>query len=307
MSKFKNHKLLFQNNKFLDNIISNYIKFGCLNEKECKIMSSDDSTTRQRNNIKLQEINNDENTIFMLTGDGTSDVLLNTDPKDDRLFWNEILYCEGREKCYLRGKLHGLLLFVFPILLWWYYEAGKGNPIGLSICLFYLMMNFITFLVSASFHLGRWSKRTEIILQKIDHCMVAIYVMSKYFPMSLLLLPDYIGLSHFFLVVCITIWNNYYVWHSNSNSLRLVALAGVQLPFLYFYYQYMSDLEWAMNWVAVITQIIAGYIFTNELTPSWFNPDIATYHEVYHIISAITGGAMWVLNWSILKRTTNMN
>jgi predicted membrane channel-forming protein YqfA (hemolysin III family) len=224
---------------------------------------------------------------------------------DGRLFCNEVLYCEGRKKPYLRGKLHLVLLICFPPLFWWYYEASKENLNGLYICYFYLLMNVITFVISSLYHVGTWSKETEIILQKIDHIMVASYVCSKYFPMALLLVPKEIGLPHFFAALMITIWNNYNVIIMKPNTLRLVALAGIQLPFMYWYHEYMNELEWNMNWLAIVSQSIAGYFFINEFTPSWFNPDVATFHEIYHLISFITGAAMWIMNWSILRRTSN--
>ncbi len=225
---------------------------------------------------------------------------------DGRLFSNEILYCEGRDKCYFRGKLHLACLFVFPILFWLYYNAGNGNVTAIVIGWLYLLMNFIAYGVSAAFHLGTWSKSNEIFIQKVDHCFVAVYVTSKYMPMALLLLPSYIGSVHFALAVIICIWNNYNIWHSRPNSMRLALLAGAQVPFLYFYYKYMTPIEWICNWVAIISQCIAGYIFVKELTPSWFNPKLATFHEIYHFISLITGAAMWALNYSILKRKGSM-
>lgn len=265
--------------------------------------SNDDSNVRYRNTMNYGKNGEkvDERDVLINTNSGPHD------NKDGRLFWDEVLYCEGRKKPYLRGKLHLLLMACFPPLFWWYYEAGKENAKGLALCYFYLLMNIITFLVSSSYHLGTWSKRTEIILQKIDHIMVATYVCSKYFPMALLLVPTEIGLPHFFAAVGITIWNNYNVWNASSNSLRLVALAGVQLPFMYWYYQYMNELEWYMNWVAIVSQSIAGFFFMKEFTPSFFNHDIATFHEIYHLISTITGASMWIMNWSILRRTSNAN
>ena len=224
---------------------------------------------------------------------------------DGRLFNNELLYCEGREKSYLRGKLHFCCLFIFPTLFWLYFEAGHENIKAILIGWFYLLMNFFAYSVSAAFHIGSWSKSQEIVIHKIDHCFVAIYVLSKYMPMSLLLLPPYIGMVHFSAATLVCIWNNYNICLSKPNSLRLAVLAGVQFPFLYFYYQYMTGVEWNCNCIALISQSIAGFIFVKEITPSWFNPKIATFHEIYHFISLITGAAMWLLNYSIIKRHSN--
>lgn len=222
---------------------------------------------------------------------------------DGRLFKNENLYCEGREKCYLRGKLHLVSLFFFPVLFWIYFDAGNGNIKNIFIGWIYIFMNFIAYGVSAAYHMGTWNKPREIIIQKIDHCLVAAYVASKYIPMSLLILPPYIGYIHFGLVIIICIWNNYNIIYSRPNSMRLVLLASAQFPFIYFYYKNMTSLEWGCNWIAIGSQSIAGYIFVKELTPSWFNTKIATFHEMYHCISLITGASMWVLNYSIVKRS----
>ena len=221
---------------------------------------------------------------------------------DGRLFCNELLYCEGREKCLMRGKIHFFSLFVFPFLLWIYYEAAKYNVKALSIGYVYLLMNFMAYGISCLFHMGSWSKEQEIIIQKLDHCFVAMYVTSKYLPMALLLLPTYIGTIHIAAATMICIWNNINVWNSRPDSMRLALLAATQFPFFYYYYELMTPIEWACNWIAIISQSIAGYIFVNEITPSWMNPQIATFHELYHMLSLITGISMWILNYSIIQR-----
>jgi hypothetical protein len=238
----------------------------------------------------------------VIDSDNINIIRKNTIHTDERLFYNEILYCEGRNKCYFRGKLHLGCLIIFPFLFWIYYDAANQNIKLILIGWTYLLMNFMAYSISAAFHVATWSKSNEIIIQKIDHCFVAIYVTSKYMPMSLLILPPYVGYVHFVSIILICFWNNYNIWHSRPSSWRLVLLAGVQVPFLYFYYKYMTLLEWYCNWIAIISQLIAGYIFINELTLKCFNPRVATFHEIYHFISLITGAAMWVLNYSIIKR-----
>jgi hypothetical protein len=219
---------------------------------------------------------------------------------DNRLFANEILYCEGRVKPYLRGKLHAISTCAFPIIFWFYYT---NNIKALVIGWCYLFINFFTYSISALYHLGTWNKHAEIFIQKIDHCMVALYVTSKYLPMTLLIVPYYIGIPHITTAFALCIWNNYHIWNSHSNSLRLALIAGLQFPLLYYYYNAMTQLEWICNWIAIVSQVIAGYIFMKELTPSCMNPSIATFHEIYHLLSFVTGTAMWILNYSIIQRT----
>ena len=97
--------------------------------------------------------------------------------KDGRLFENELLYCEGREKPLLRGFIHlfGLCSGMIPIGLFEIIKVANTDKTMIILACLFFTSNFICYFVSALFHVLKWPPKVEIFLQKIDHIMVCVY------------------------------------------------------------------------------------------------------------------------------------
>ncbi|WP_407635389.1 PAQR family membrane homeostasis protein TrhA [Nesterenkonia massiliensis] len=54
----------------------------------------------------------------------------------------------------------------------------------------YAVTGLLLFAVSATYHLGRWSPRTALLLKRLDHTNIMLIIAGTYTPLTLALLPD---------------------------------------------------------------------------------------------------------------------
>lgn len=128
---------------------------------------------------------------------------------DDGLFPDHPLYCDGMP----RPAGHGLLHLLYALFLPWalrhlLHEANSVLLGQLAVCV-YIGGNFFCCLVSALYHIGRWSPAWEITLQKLDYYGIAVCSAGINIPVSLLLLrPEGASLASLSLILCLwTCWH----------------------------------------------------------------------------------------------------
>nr|WP_261624442.1 hemolysin III family protein [Nesterenkonia sp. GX14115] len=54
----------------------------------------------------------------------------------------------------------------------------------------YAITGLLLFAVSATYHLGRWSARTALVLKRLDHTNIMLIIAGTYTPLTLALLPE---------------------------------------------------------------------------------------------------------------------
>ncbi|MDZ5076920.1 PAQR family membrane homeostasis protein TrhA [Nesterenkonia sp. HG001] len=54
----------------------------------------------------------------------------------------------------------------------------------------YALTGLLLFAVSATYHLGRWSPRTKLLLKRLDHTNIMLIIAGTYTPLTLALLPE---------------------------------------------------------------------------------------------------------------------
>lgn len=54
----------------------------------------------------------------------------------------------------------------------------------------YAFTGLLLFAVSATYHLGRWSPRTALVLKRLDHTNIMLIIAGTYTPLTLALLPE---------------------------------------------------------------------------------------------------------------------
>ena len=102
----------------------------------------------------------------------------------DRLFDTEIPL-----KPRLRGWLHAGMV---PLAL----AAGivvvvLSPTVQLQVASgIYAITGLLLFAVSATYHLGRWSPRTRLVLKRLDHTNIMLIIAGTYTPLTLALLED---------------------------------------------------------------------------------------------------------------------
>lgn len=102
----------------------------------------------------------------------------------DRLFDSELPL-----KPRMRGWLHAVMV---PLALVAGIVVIALAPTGtLQIAsAIYAVTGLLLFAVSATYHLGRWSPKTAILLKRLDHTNIMLIIAGTYTPLTLALLPE---------------------------------------------------------------------------------------------------------------------
>lgn len=240
------------------------------------------------------------------SGDIEENYNLNNDSKkqnDGRLFPEYLLYCEGLEKPTCRGWSHLFCACLLPFGMWHLVTESNGSTIGSIAAVVYISSNIWCYGFSALFHVGRWSVSTEIFLQKMDHCGIAILSCGVMLPVSLLLLSPVVGGLFAFLSVTTCCWACWNIVNLRPSVIRLIVVACVLVPFIPFCYYRMNELEFRTMLSTYIFQAIGLAVFLNKF-PDPF-PKHFGYHEVFHIFVIFAGVCVYLCNWSVIRRTCN--
>lgn len=155
--------------------------------------------------------------------------------------------------------------------------------------------------MSALYHVGKWSIQIEIILQKLDHCGVAILSTGTMVPCCLLLLPTHIGLFFLSLSAVCCVRACYYIFKLEPSVSRQVIVPCVMLPFLPWMYHRMNSSEFGFVIGTMIMQIIGLLVFVKQF-PNPI-PSIFGYHEIFHVFVVIAGIFVYACNYSIVSRS----
>lgn len=223
--------------------------------------------------------------------------------EDGRLFPEYLLYCEGMPRPTLRGVLHLLCALLYPLAVYHLWLDANGNTLGQIAGLIYITSNFWCVGFSALYHVGRWSVNTEILLQKLDHCGIAIFSAGTNIPVCLLLLPFNYGATLAFLSVVSCAWACWHVANRRPSVWRLIVVASMIAPFFPVLWFYMSAFEFKCMIGNTIVQLIGSIIFTNRFPDPW--PSVLGYHELFHICTGFGIMFIYLCNWSVIHRTCN--
>lgn len=227
-----------------------------------------------------------------------------TAAKDGRMFNNSKLYCEGAHKPAFRGYFHGLALLVFPYILWKYWNlTSETGGFEFYLAMFLVFAGFATILISALYHIVDWNVEQEIIINKMDHLSLIIFVMSIFYPILLLTFSEdvrWIGYMFCAIITGLTVWNLYGTLYGRPSLFRMMSVPFSQVPIFYYYYKFMTEFEWKAFWACAISQIVGVLIFVKEFTI--FDQDIIGFHEIYHVTTIISMVAAYMMNYSIIER-----
>ncbi len=157
--------------------------------------------------------------------------------------------------------------------------------------------------MSSLYHIGRWSSRTEILIQKVDHCGIAFLAAGGFLPIAILLLPYPYGNLLFILTVSVALWASWNITNNRPSIIRLVLCAATIVPFLPLCYQYMNYIEFSCAMLCILFRGIGLVIFVRQ-TPNPF-PKIFGYHEIFHIFDIIAAFCVYTCHWSIIRRMCN--
>lgn len=225
------------------------------------------------------------------------------DKRDNRLFPEYLLYCEGLPKPALRGILHLICSLLLPFGMWHLVKESNGSTIGSIAAVVYVFTNIFCYGFSALYHVGKWSIQKEILLQKVDHCGIALLSAGTFFPASILLLPSEVGLLFFLSTFSSFLWTCYHIVHLRPSSLRQIIVIGTLLPFMPFLSPLMNNIEFWGTILTIMFQAIGLTIFSFRQPNPW--PTVFGYHEIFHVFVVLAGICVYFINWSIIRRTCN--
>lgn len=220
---------------------------------------------------------------------------------DNRLFSEHLLYCEGMPRPKFRGLSHALCCFILPIGYYYLYLEAYPNPYAIISAIAYIGTNLFCCVISALYHMGKWSPRTEIFLQKVDHCGIAICTAGTYYPMAMTLLSYPVGVSFAGLATLTALWAGWNIFHGRPGVWRLMIIGSLMIIYLPIFCLYYITLQEFLSIMGnCLFQFIGAMIFINQW-PDPF-PNIFGYHEVFHVFTIVGFFCVYLANWSILHR-----
>jgi hemolysin III len=221
---------------------------------------------------------------------------------DDRLFPDHPLYCEGMPKPAFRGLLHLLCSLLLPFGFYHlFFLESNSNIIGQLAVAIYLFGQFFCCFISAIYHIGKYSPSTEIILQKLDHCGIAVCTTAINYPVCLLLLPFPYG-SYFLLLSTLTCgWTCWNILNRRPGVWRLVVTASTVVFFLPLLAYHMTIYEFLCVLANIVFMCCGVYIFSSKY-PDPF-PTKFGYHELFHVFTVLGFLSIYFCNWSVIRRT----
>ena len=210
-----------------------------------------------------------------------------------------------------RGIFHLIPTIFLPFGMWHLIRESNNNPIGILAAFLYITANIFCYGLSALYHVGRWSIQTEILLQKLDHCGIAILSVGTFLPTILLLLSPLVSASFLITLLSLLVWACYNIFQLRPSVLRQVIIPLSSLPFLliqtFIYYEDYDNgytiTEWTGYFLVVFFKVLSLLVFINR----WPNPlpKIFGYHEIFHILVVLAGITIYIVNWSIIRRVCN--
>lgn len=221
--------------------------------------------------------------------------------KDGRLFPRSDLYSEGLPRPKFRGVFHLFAVMLLPFGWWHLFREADGNHTGQIVASVYISSNIFCYGSSAIYHVGRWSKHTEIFLQKLDHCGIAILSTGTQLPSAILLIGGIEGFIFATITISLCLWTCFNIFELRPSILRQVSVALSFVPFLPSIYYHSNSIEWEAVVLGFFFQCLGLMVFVKR-KPSLL-PAIFGYHEIFHLFVLCSGLFVYILNWSIIRRT----
>jgi hemolysin III len=217
---------------------------------------------------------------------------------DNRLFKGELLYCEGKYKPFLRGKIHLASLLFFPVGIYFVYHSN--HPIIGSVN---VISNMGCFGISGIYHTFDWSPSTEIVLQKLDHFAISLWCLLMMTPIAFILFPIEIRIPFVTIVLSTFFMNSHAIWRSRPSVIKSSAIAGSLLLFLPVCYEHMNDYEWKCMWLSYAFQGAGTMAYVKNQKKDTTQFKIFGYHELFHALTLFAAFHIYMLNYSIINRS----
>lgn len=220
---------------------------------------------------------------------------------DGRLFADELLYCEGKHKPWFRGKIHLASLLLVPAAL---RNITSGSPwIYMN-----LFGNILCFAMSGIYHTFKWSPRTEIILQKLDHQAISVWTVTMMTPIAFHLFPTEVRVQFLTISISTFLANSYATWSSRPSTILASSIPASILLFLGECLKHMTSAELRFMMFGFAFQFTGTIMYTlsNKGYRLCGKDKIFGYHELFHIFTVVAAYCVYMCNHTIGERSSPM-
>ncbi len=197
-----------------------------------------------------------------------------------KLYPNELLYCEGRMKPTLRGIFHFYALFFLPFGFYILYSNAITHGATLTSILTPLS-SALCLGTSAAYHRLSWSRSNEIFIQKFDHACILFVAFSSYFPLYIFAMPSNDG---YFLLLCnlISLLGGFIWILLGKRSLPPILISvGIPFPLFPMIYQHLGLITSILSFSVILFYGIGMAIFKSKYPNP--HPHYFGYHEIFHL------------------------
>lgn len=200
----------------------------------------------------------------------------------------------------LRGWFHAVAAVgavVLTILLCW---LSRGDtPRLISMLIFGLSMIEL-YMVSATYHIGRWPERTRRVLRSLDHANIFVLIAGTYTPLCFNILDGWLRITILSVIWFLAVLGVAF----SVLTLRLPRWVGASLYIGMGWVVILALPAFLalLPWTAVATLILGGVLYTIGAiiyARRWPNPFPRTlgFHEIFHLFVIAGSVAFAVCIW----------
>ncbi|WP_375490540.1 hemolysin III family protein [uncultured Jatrophihabitans sp.] len=177
--------------------------------------------------------------------------------------------------------------------------ALRGGPAGASTAIYSATITLL-FGISALYHRLNWSPRARLVMKRLDHSMIFVFIAGTYTPIAVLTLPNTSAIAvltavwtgALFGVALQTTWKSAPRWLSAPCYIALGWVAVFVMPTLLHH-----------SGVAAFTLIVAGGVvytiggLVYALKRPNPYPGTFGFHEVFHLCTLIAAACHYIAIW----------
>jgi len=226
------------------------------------------------------------------------------DIPDGRLDYRYPLYLEGMLKPACRGYLHLVCsVLVLPPALYYIVQECHGNLLGVMSSTLFVLSTALCYGCSAAYHVGSWSRDTEILLQKMDHAGIAAMSVGTFLPCIFLLFPAAEGTLFLLMLMAAFLYSIYGIVNLKPSVTALALIPAVSALFIPRMYVTFTSYEMTLYFIIVLLKAMGAAVFVVH-KPDPF-PNTFGYHEIFHCFVVTAGCGIYLCNYSIVRRVCN--
>ena len=199
----------------------------------------------------------------------------------------------------LRGWSHGIAAGAAMAVAWGLWQRSGDGPRALSIAVFGLAMVEL-YCVSATYHLGDWTREQERWLQSLDHASIYFLIAGSYTPLCVNVLS---GRQR--TVMLAAVWGCalagfvFSIWTERFSSR---ARAALYLAMGWFGVAALPTILAVLDTGALLMLLAAGLFYSiGAVVYALERPDpvpnVFGYHEVFHLLVISGSAALVALVW----------